>query len=1321
MNFFSCLRRRALIAALATAVIPLMVSGCGGGWGEKKPVLSSGQSGTQSQSQTVIAGQPVTFTATPQGQGPFSFQWFMNGKLIPGGSGSSYTVPSASGNDNGAIFTVAVSNPAGTVMSPPYTLTVDTPPVITMQPASQTVAAGQPATFTVAATGTAPLSYQWYENGIANSSPSTTLNTPANMVSSSGSVFTVTVSNMAGTATSSPATLTVNPLVPILSFAPIAAQTYGNPAVAVSAGSVSNGAVTYSVVSGPATIAGNAVSMDGTGIVVLHASQAASGNYAAATATVSFPVAPETPQLSFSPIASQAFSTTPMTVHAVSTSTGAITYSVASGPATITGNQLTMTGLGTVVLNASQPASGNYAAATATVSFPVTPEAPQLSFLPISSQVFSTTPVTVHAVSTSTGAITYSVASGPATIAGNQLTMTGLGTVMLNASQVATGNYAAASTSTSFVVAAIIPSLQFASINPQTYGNAAFPVSASSASPGLVTYSVVSGPVSLAGNVLTITGAGPVVLQANQAASGGFGPASATVSFTVAPEVPSLTFTTINPQTYGAMPFAVTAISASNGAVTYRVISGPATISSNMVSLTNAGAVTLGASQAAAGNYAAATTTTSFNVTAHVMMAPISPANQTFAPGVQTFSATVTGGPTDTVTWTATGGSIDASGNWTSPNTPGTYTIRATSVDETSIYQTTTVVISRPVITTQPVSQSLCSNGNLSLSITASYVSSYQWYLNGTLIPGATSATYMLPGANTADGGSYMVVVSNGAGSVTSAGATVQVGSSILTNPSSLIVTQYQTAGFNVAAGGKSPFTYQWYSVPYGSTASAIAGATASTYITPVQSTTTTAGQPVGYYVKVTDACGSVLTSATADLTVDSGNSPPTITVQPTGQTVPVGAPATFSAAAVGSGTLSYQWYKIAGGGTNQEIEGVTPVAGTAVSGGTSASYTVPGTVTATGNDQDSYYLVVKNAYGQAVSQHATLAVANGIQLQITDEPVNAYVNPGAAASFTVVANSTLPMTYQWYMVPPGQSAAQQTVSTTTGMTTLPASAVSIEGADSATFTVASAASSQTGTVYYVVVSNGQTSSVVSNAAALFVGTPAGIPNCSSGWSTLGTTMPFDSASCSYQLTAATTSQYGEIVWPTLISTANVKLSFTIATSNTSSKPADGFAMVLGDPSLGATVSSAGGVGEGLGARGIPGFVLAFDDYYNTACTSSCSPAPFPSDPSSSSNPDYLGVGRGEDSLWENPYFNANTSLPGGRNALAEYGSTITHSYVVSIVQGYMSVTMDGTQVFSGNVSVPPVAYLYVTASTGGSFEQTVISNIAATVSAPSN
>src|ERR1019366_2805562 len=60
----------------------------------------------------------------------------------------------------------------------------------------------------------------------------------------------------------------------------------------------------------------------------------------------------------------------------------------------------------------------------------------------------------------------------------------------------------------------ISPTLVFASIPAQTYGNAPFTVSATSASSGAVTYTVTSGPATISSSTVTITGAGTVVLGA---------------------------------------------------------------------------------------------------------------------------------------------------------------------------------------------------------------------------------------------------------------------------------------------------------------------------------------------------------------------------------------------------------------------------------------------------------------------------------------------------------------------------------------------------------------------------------------------------------------------------------------------------------------------------------------------------------------------------------------------------------------------------------------------------------------------------------------
>jgi hypothetical protein len=107
-----------------------------------------------------------------------------------------------------------VSNTAGSVTSSAATLTVSAAsiaPSITTQPASQTVTAGQTASFSVAASGTAPLNYQWSKNGTAISgATSSSYTTPATTSSDNGALFTVVVSNAAGSVTSNSATLTVN-------------------------------------------------------------------------------------------------------------------------------------------------------------------------------------------------------------------------------------------------------------------------------------------------------------------------------------------------------------------------------------------------------------------------------------------------------------------------------------------------------------------------------------------------------------------------------------------------------------------------------------------------------------------------------------------------------------------------------------------------------------------------------------------------------------------------------------------------------------------------------------------------------------------------------------------------------------------------------------------------------------------------------------------------------------------------------------------------------------------------------------------------------
>src|SRR5207245_5303821 len=87
-------------------------------------------------------------------------------------------------------------------------------PTITTQPTNQAVTAGQTATFTVAAAGTAPLSYQWQKNGTSIAgATSANYTTPATTMSDNGVKFAVVVGDSAGTVTSTPGTLTVTDIV----------------------------------------------------------------------------------------------------------------------------------------------------------------------------------------------------------------------------------------------------------------------------------------------------------------------------------------------------------------------------------------------------------------------------------------------------------------------------------------------------------------------------------------------------------------------------------------------------------------------------------------------------------------------------------------------------------------------------------------------------------------------------------------------------------------------------------------------------------------------------------------------------------------------------------------------------------------------------------------------------------------------------------------------------------------------------------------------------------------------------------------------------
>jgi hypothetical protein len=166
-------------------------------------------------------------------------------------------------------------------------------------------------------------------------------------------------------------------------------------------------------------------------------------------------------------------------------------------------------------------------------------------------------------------------------------------------------NYLAAATSIPrlYNVAAAAPTIKF-SIPNHTYGDAPFAVMATSNSTAAITYTVVSGPATISGSTVTLTGAGTVTLQASQAASADYLAGTQQATFSVAQKAQSLSFAApATPINYGAASIMLTATATSGLAVTFKVVSGSAVLSGSTLTIKGAGTVVVAADQAGNANY----------------------------------------------------------------------------------------------------------------------------------------------------------------------------------------------------------------------------------------------------------------------------------------------------------------------------------------------------------------------------------------------------------------------------------------------------------------------------------------------------------------------------------------------------------------------------------------------------------------------------------------------------------------------------------------------------------------------------------------------
>jgi len=798
---------------------------------------------------------------------------------------------------------------------------VSTPPAFTTQPQNLAVTAGLSATFSANASGSPTPTYQWQKGGINIAGATASSYTISGVQTTDAGSYAVVATNVAGSATSASATLTVNAaaVAPAITTQPQSATV--NVGGNVSFSVVANGSPspTYQWLKGGSIIAGATGSTysitgvqttDGGSYTVAVSNSAGSVTSSAATLTVQ-----TAPAITSQPQSATVTTGSGVTFTVVASSAAPLSYQWQKNGAAISG----ATAASYSIASAQATDAGNYAVVVA-------------------NSVGSTMSSVATLAVLSTPSITAQPLSAGAT-AGNSVTFTvvATGTAPLSYQWLKNGANISGATAASYTIATV-----------QTSDAGSYTVT-------------VANPVgSLVSNAATLTVfTTPAITSQPQNVSVTTG-STATFSVAAGGSAPiSYQWQKTGVAISGATSSSFTISSAqSSDAGSYTVV-----VSNSLGSVTSA---------------VATLTVTATAVAPSITTQPQSTA--VTAGGNATLVVTATGSAPLSYQWQKSGAAVSgATGasftlNSVQPADAGIYTVVVTNgvgtVTSSSATLTVNAAAVAPSISSQPQSTSVTVGSAATFSVTASGAAplSYQWQKAGTAISGATSASYSIANAQATDAGSYAVVVSNSVGSVTSSAATLvlsaaAVAPSITAQPQSATVNVGTSISFSVTAAGTAPLSYQWKKG-----GSAITGATNSSYTIPSPQV----ADAGSYTVVVSNGTGSV-TSSAASLTVNLAPTAPTITTQPTSETVATGHDVSFSVAASSSLTASYQWSVSVNNGTTW-----TPLQDSAnYTGTTTSTLTVKNATTAMSGYL--YRCAISNSAGAVNSSALTLSVAAAI------------------------------------------------------------------------------------------------------------------------------------------------------------------------------------------------------------------------------------------------------------------------------------------------------------------------------------------------------
>jgi ligand-binding sensor domain-containing protein len=326
-----------------------------------------------------------------------------------------------------------------------------------------------------------------------------------------------------------PQTLTVNKAAQTITFAALAARTFGEAAFALTGVSSSGLAVTYSSSNtAVATVSGNTVTIVGAGTATITASQVGNTNYNAATGvpqTLTVNKAAQT--ITFAALAAKTFGDAAFALSSTASSGLPVTYASSNtAVATVSGNTITIVGGGTATITASQAGNGNYnAAADVPQTLTVNKAAQTIAFAALAPKTFGNAAFTLAATASSGLAVAYASSNtAVATVAGNTVTIVGAGSTSITASQLGNASYNAATGATqALTVNKADQTITFAAFPSKSYGDAPFTISATASSNLPVTLANGNPLVAtLAGNTITIVGAGNSLITGSQAGNANF-------------------------------------------------------------------------------------------------------------------------------------------------------------------------------------------------------------------------------------------------------------------------------------------------------------------------------------------------------------------------------------------------------------------------------------------------------------------------------------------------------------------------------------------------------------------------------------------------------------------------------------------------------------------------------------------------------------------------------------------------------------------------------------------------------------------------------